>query len=233
MKTANEAVEAMRKHYQLDSRGFAGWCLKTVRTAWGLPATQVSAISAWKSIPASKKHTNPAEAPIGAPHFFDIGKFGHVVMQSDFVGQVWGVDAPAHDKVGKVNLSWFQKNWGKNCKYLGWSTHLNGKDLPLKQMPKNTLKSMIVGVPLVASPAKNPVAYDVKAAATGGGVDTLKPTTKPAKKSVVVPAKTYTVKKGDTLWEIAKAKGTTVTALRKLNGIKGDTITIGSKLKLK
>ena len=44
---------------------------------------------------------------------------------------------------------------------------------------------------------------------------------------------TYTVRKGDSLFEIAQRNGTTVAKLRKLNNIKGNKIKPGDKLKLK
>jgi LysM repeat protein len=45
--------------------------------------------------------------------------------------------------------------------------------------------------------------------------------------------KTYTVKKGDTLSEIAQKHKTTVSKLKKLNHLKNDRLQIGQKLKLK
>ena len=62
-------------------------------------------------------------------------------------------------------------------------------------------------------------------------------TPKPAKaKAAAKPkavAKTYTVVKGDNLTKIAKANGTTVAALVKLNGIKDkNKINIGQVLKV-
>ena len=47
------------------------------------------------------------------------------------------------------------------------------------------------------------------------------------------PAKTATVRKGETLSEIAARNGTSVKKLRQLNGIKGDRINIGQKLRVK
>lgn len=44
---------------------------------------------------------------------------------------------------------------------------------------------------------------------------------------------TYTVKSGDTLWDIAKAHGTTVATIKSLNGLKSDLIHKGDVLKLK
>ncbi|REG85980.1 peptidoglycan endopeptidase LytF [Winogradskyella sediminis] len=43
----------------------------------------------------------------------------------------------------------------------------------------------------------------------------------------------WVVKKGDTLYSIAKDKGTTVKALMRMNGLKSDVIKIGQKLQLK
>lgn len=43
----------------------------------------------------------------------------------------------------------------------------------------------------------------------------------------------YTVKSGDTLWDIAKAHGTTVATIKSLNGLKSDLIHKGDVLKLK
>jgi len=61
-----------------------------------------------------------------------------------------------------------------------------------------------------------------------------KPATPKASKPKAKPkGKTYKVVKGDTLSKIAKANGTTVTALVKLNGIKDkNLITIGQTLKV-
>ena len=47
------------------------------------------------------------------------------------------------------------------------------------------------------------------------------------------PTKTATVRKGETLSEIAARNGTSVKKLRQLNGIKGDRINIGQKLRVK
>ncbi len=45
-------------------------------------------------------------------------------------------------------------------------------------------------------------------------------------------SRTYTVKKGDTLGAIAKRYGTTVTAIKRANGLKSDLIGINQKLSI-
>ena len=55
------------------------------------------------------------------------------------------------------------------------------------------------------------------------------------KKSAPAPTSsdTYTVKKGDSLWSIAKKHKTTVVNIKKLNGLSTDVIKVGQKLKVK
>lgn len=60
----------------------------------------------------------------------------------------------------------------------------------------------------------------------------VKPEAPAAPKKPVAKTKTYTVKAGDTLWSIAKANGTTVANLKKLNALTSTLIKVGQKLKV-
>lgn len=121
--------------------GVQGYCLKTCREAWDLPAQDPSAIEEWESIRPSRKFTNWRDAPIGAPHFWAGGKYGHIALQANKKGYVLSTDAPKGDLIGRVRISWFPKYWG--YKYLGWTTELQGKKLPLKEMPKASVYSIV------------------------------------------------------------------------------------------
>jgi hypothetical protein len=123
------------KHMMLTHvSGVQGRCHATCQNAWGLPVKYASALDAWNHVPAKARNTDPTKAPVGAPHFFDGGLFGHVVLQSGKKGIVIGTDAPTNNYVGEVPLDWFVQHWGK--KYLGWASVYNDVQLQLKDMPK-------------------------------------------------------------------------------------------------
>lgn len=130
MRTAEQALRYMYELRRDNVTGLKGWCLRTCRKAWGLPADQGSAIREWESIPANRKSRKWWKAPAGAPHFWAVGEHGHVALQSRIKGRVWTTDAPTMDKVGTVSLRWFRKHWGAT--YLGWSWELNNERLPIR-----------------------------------------------------------------------------------------------------
>ena len=129
-----QAETNMRKHIINNETGFHNWCHRTCQNAWKLPVKYASAIDAWNHIPKKHRHTDVKNAPIGAPIFFEVGKFGHVVIQSKRKGYVLSTDAPVDNKVGEVRLSWFQKNWG--VKPLGWASMYNDVELRMKKLPE-------------------------------------------------------------------------------------------------
>lgn len=128
-KNGAEAAAYMAGLAKQQASGVKNWCLRTCRLAWGLPPDEESAIKEWESIPDKFKHTDPLTAPVGAPHFWKVGKFGHIALQAEHEGFVWSTDAPVTDKVGLVAIPWFAKKW--RAVYLGWAEQLNNKELPL------------------------------------------------------------------------------------------------------
>ena len=54
-----------------------------------------------------------------------------------------------------------------------------------------------------------------------------------SRRTAATRGRSVTVRKGDSLGAIAKRNGTTVAKLKKLNGIKGNSIQAGKKLRVK
>jgi hypothetical protein len=134
MRTGGQAVAQMRRWHKNKRRGVKGYCLKTVREAYKLPARYPSAIVAWRNTPAKFKHKDFRKAPIGACHYYEGGRFGHIVIQSTVKNRVFGTDLPLQDRVGIHHRRMPVNRWG--YKYLGWTNWLNGHELKLGGMPK-------------------------------------------------------------------------------------------------
>ena len=129
MRNATQAVAYMRDLAKTGATGVKGYCLRTCRLAWGLGSDQPSAIKEWESIPPRHKHLNPNTAPVGAPHFWAGGKYGHVALQAEHEGYVWTTDLPTPNKVGLVDIALINKKW--RYRYLGWSSSFQNQTLPL------------------------------------------------------------------------------------------------------
>jgi len=133
-KTGRAASNAMKRWHENNRTGVKGYCLKTVREAWQIPARYPSAIVAWRNTPKKHRHKNFRTAPIGALHYYEGGRFGHVVIQSPARNRVYGTDLPLQNRVGYHHRRAPINRW--KYKYLGWASWLNGHELPLKDMPK-------------------------------------------------------------------------------------------------
>jgi LysM repeat protein len=83
----------------------------------------------------------------------------------------------------------------------------------------------------VAAPPPPPPPVSPSVASRSGGSSTGSTASRPRPTSGR-PAISYTVRSGDTLSGIASRHGTTVAALRSANGIRGDMIRIGQRLKV-
>ena len=132
MRTTGAAAAAYMRSLALHgASGVKNKCLQTCRLAWGLPAQDPSAIAEWRSIPEAHKRYSIDDIPVGAPVFFTKkgSRYGHITIAAAQHGFVWSTDAPVTDRVGLVRIGWFMDHW--RYKFLGWSTELNGKQLPL------------------------------------------------------------------------------------------------------
>lgn len=128
-KSGAEAAAYMAGLAKNKAHGVKGVCLQTCRLAWGLAPDEPSAIKEWESIPDKFKHADPLTAPVGAPHFWLVGKYGHIALQAEHEGFVWSTDLPVGDQVGLVAITYVSDKW--RARYLGWSSQLNNKRLPL------------------------------------------------------------------------------------------------------
>ncbi|WP_198676359.1 peptidoglycan-binding domain-containing protein [Kribbella monticola] len=132
MRTATKAAE-----WAKGKKGATGWrrkCLVFVRTAWDLPAQDGSAQLEWNSIPAIDRHSDK-RPPIGAPCFWHgPSDEGHVAIVIEYRGDVPYIasnDIVKPDRIDLVPLSRITEKWS-HAKWLGWSTVLQGRDLPLE-----------------------------------------------------------------------------------------------------
>jgi hypothetical protein len=140
-KTGRAAADWMWAASKSGMTGVAGYCLRTCRRAWDLPSDDPSAIREWESIPESMKVRKKWWlAPVGAPHFWKGGAYGHVTIQSGIKGFVWSTDAPNKDRIGRVSIGWFKKHWGYT--YLGWAKEFQSEPLPLEEKPKPVKKAV-------------------------------------------------------------------------------------------
>lgn len=152
-KSGAEAAKWMRKRYEENVTTLPGGesiyqsCQQACRMAWGLgPAG--NAIDAYNQIVAAQKksgktylHNDPRLAPIGAPHFWSGGDFGHVAIQAEYKEYVWTTDLPKENHIGVVHGAYIKQKWS-NKRYLGWSTYYCGTDISSK-FPKDSEGNII------------------------------------------------------------------------------------------
>ena len=134
MRTGTQAVAQMRRWAESNKTGVKGYCLKTVREAYKLPAKYPSAIVSWRATPKKYRNTDFKTAPIGACHYYEGGRYGHIVIQSENRNRVYGTDLPIQNRVGYHHRRAPINRW--KYKYLGWTSWLNGHELKLGGMPK-------------------------------------------------------------------------------------------------
>lgn len=117
MRTGAAAV----RYARTITRWPVGYCLKYVRTCFGIASKYPSAISAWNN--AKHRHGPTSAVPVGVPVFFRGGRYGHVAI-SVGNGKCRSTDYPRRGVVSEVAISTLAKNW--NYPYIGWTEDLNG-----------------------------------------------------------------------------------------------------------
>lgn len=124
-----------------------GYCLKYVRTCFGIPGKYGSAIIAWNN--AKYRHGPSSAVPVGVPVFFRGGRYGHVAI-SVGNGKCRSTDYPRRGVVSEVAISTLAKNW--NYPYLGWTEDLNGVRVYTK--PATTPKPVASTITSLSSTTK-------------------------------------------------------------------------------
>lgn len=128
MRSAQGAIDWMRRQHESGATGWRGLCLRASRSAWGLPGGWPDANAWWAAVPAQHRHPWSSAPPLGAPVFFAGGRHGHIGL-SDGAGGLWHTDAPNTDRIGHTSINWPRDRWG--FRNVGWASWLNGAVLPV------------------------------------------------------------------------------------------------------
>jgi hypothetical protein len=153
MRTGAKAVAYARTI----TRWPVGYCLKYVRTCFGISGKYPSAISAWNN--AKHRHGPSSAVPPGVPVFFRGGRYGHVAI-SVGNGKCRSTDYPRRGVVSEVAISTLAKNW--NYPYLGWTEDLNGVRIYSKPAAaKPVAKPASTITPLSSSTKMNKTGWQV------------------------------------------------------------------------
>jgi hypothetical protein len=103
-----------------------------VAAAWDVHPSD-SWPNAWDAFKRAQHIHEPAEtAPSGAPVWFDLmanhQRLGHVAIADD-PGMCWSIDFKRDGKIDRVKVADIVARWG--AVYVGWTTDLEGFDLPI------------------------------------------------------------------------------------------------------
>lgn len=123
------------------SRDWTGWCLVFVRSAFGVPAQQPDAASAWAN--AERKHpvTSGSQVPRGVPVFWTGGSHGHGhIALSRGDGSVWTTDFVREGQVDVARIDDITRGWGLTL--AGWTEDLNGVTVWTPPKPPKPVKPL-------------------------------------------------------------------------------------------
>lgn len=126
VRTKRQAIEWGRGVMRSRQTGWAGLCLKFVRSCYGIEALYPDAITAWDE--AVKRHRcSIDEAPRGYSGFFRGGEHGHVVLLLGR-GRCLSNDTGDLGTINVARLADIEAAWG--YVFLGYTDDLNGETAP-------------------------------------------------------------------------------------------------------
>lgn len=131
--TPREAVHLGREWDRQDRYLGVGYCLKTIRSLYGVAALYPDAETAWEEADRKHRTTNPAEIPFGVPVFWTNGRYGHIVLSLG-KGRALTTDYVETGELGVAPISAL----GSWCggRLVGYSNDLNGVDVWEARAPK-------------------------------------------------------------------------------------------------
>ena len=115
----------------------SGMCLQFSRMAFGAPGGTYNAITSWNNAKSNGQvyPCQPHQAPAGYPVFWSGGSAGHGhVAVSLGNGVCRSTDWPSSTRVGNASINSISSAWGLT--FLGFSTQINGVDIPAPRRPR-------------------------------------------------------------------------------------------------
>lgn len=133
--TPKEAIALGREWVELPFWCGVGYCLRTIRSLYGVPARDPDATTAWEQTTQKHHETDPEAIPWGVPVWWTNAGFGHVALSLGR-GRCLTTDYVKTGHLGVAPISAL----GPWCRgrLVGWSEDINGVDVwnPPKAKPK-------------------------------------------------------------------------------------------------
>lgn len=103
-----------------------GYCLRTIRSLYGVPARDPDATTAWENCTQRHRETDPMKIPWGVPVWWINAGFGHVAFS---IGRGWCLTTD-YVKTGHLGLARIADlaSWCGG-ELAGWSEDINGVDV--------------------------------------------------------------------------------------------------------
>ena len=120
-KTPAQAIAFARRNKTFEP----GFCLRYVRTAYGVDPGFASAADAWRGAAFKHPVKSGMQVPRGAPVYWTGGShgFGHIAIATGN-GNCWSTDAGGSGVVAKVNIDELTTRFGLN--FEGWAEDIHG-----------------------------------------------------------------------------------------------------------